>query len=504
MTKLALLSVFDKAGITELAARLVESDWTLLSSGGTAAAIAAAGLPVTDVADHTGSPIMLGHRVVTLHPKVHGGILADRNNPEHRTDLDQHGITPIDLVVVNLYPFNADPGIELIDIGGPTMVRAAAKNHEFVGVVIDPGDYDDVADELTRGDLSAETKRKLARKAFAHTAAYDASIVSWLDDTDDAGDADDPLPDSIHLAADRVQDLRYGENPHQVGARFRFAGQHSWWDDATQHNGKALSYLNLLDTEAAWQLVHALGPDPTAVVIKHANPCGASSADDITSAYAQAHACDPISAFGGIVALNREVPAELAEQLVDVFTEVIVAPGFTSEAMEILVGKKNLRVIEALPPSSALLTMRSIDGGLLVQTTDRLLSSPADWTVATERTPTPEEMVDLQFAWSVAARVTSNTIVLVKGCQAVGIGAGQQNRRDAGRIAAEKASGRAAGGACASDAFFPFKDGLEAAIEAGCTAVIQPGGSVRDDEVIEAANEAGIAMVFTGERHFTH
>jgi phosphoribosylaminoimidazolecarboxamide formyltransferase/IMP cyclohydrolase len=504
MTKLALLSVYDKTGITDFAAQLVDAGWTLLSSGGTATAIAAAGLPVTDVADHTGSPIMLGHRVVTLHPKVHGGILADRNNPEHQADLETHAIDPIDLVVVNLYPFNAEPGIEMIDIGGPTMVRAAAKNHEFVGVVVDPNDYREVGAEIGDGDLSAETRRRLARKAFAHTAAYDASIVSWLDDTDDLSDADDPLPDSIHLAADRVQNLRYGENPHQVGARFRFAGQQSWWDDAVQHNGKALSYLNLLDTEAAWQLVYSLGAEPTAVVIKHANPCGAAAADDIVTAYARAHACDPVSAFGGIVALNREVSVEVAEQLIEVFTEVVVAPGFASGAKELLSTKKNLRVIEAMPPSSSLLTMRSIDGGLLVQTTDRLLSEPKDWTVATTRAPSPEEMADLAFAWSVAARVTSNTIVLAKDRQSVGIGAGQQNRRDAGRIAAEKADGRAVGGACASDAFFPFKDGLEAAIEAGCTAVVQPGGSVRDDEVIEAANAAGLAMVFTGERHFTH
>ena len=500
----ALLSVFDKSGITDLAGALVDAGWELLSSGGTARVIAEAGLPVTDVADHTGSPIMLGHRVVTLHPKVHGGILADRDDPEHQADLETHGIDPIDLVVVNLYPFNAEPGIEMIDIGGPTMVRAAAKNHAHVGVVVDPSDYAAVAAEIGAGGLSAATRRRLARKAFAHTAAYDASIVSWLDDTDEASDATDPLPDSLHLAADRVQDLRYGENPHQVGARYRFTGQHSWWDDATQHNGKELSFLNLYDTEAAWQLVHALGGEPTAVVIKHANPCGAATHTDIAEAYRRAHACDPVSAFGGIVAVNREVPAELATALAEVFTEVIVAPGYTSEAMEILSAKKNLRVLEAMPPSSALLEMRSIDGGLLVQTTDRLLAQSADWTVATDRAPTDQERADLAFAWSVAARVSSNTIVLAKDGQAFGIGAGQQNRRDAGRIAAGKADGRAAGGACASDAFFPFKDGLEAAIDAGCTAVVQPGGSVRDDEVIAAANEAGIAMLFTGERHFKH
>ena len=346
----------------------------------------------------------------------------------------------------------------------------------------------------------------MARKAFAHTAAYDAAIVSWLDESD-GEQTNDPLPTSLHLAADRVQDLRYGENPHQVGARYRFTGQQSWWDGAVQHHGKAMSYLNLLDTEAAWQLVHAIGTsdgDPTAVVIKHANPCGAATSSDITSAYVRAHECDSVSAFGGIVALDREVPQELAERLSEVFTEVIVAPSFSAGAMEVLTAKKNLRIIEAPSPSSSALTMRSIDGGLLVQTVDELISGPNDWNVASDRPPTADEMIDLEFAWKVAARVTSNTIVLAKDRQAVGIGAGQQNRRDAGRIAAEKADGRAAGGACASDAFFPFKDGLEAAIGAGCTAVIQPGGSIRDDEVIAAANEAGIAMVFTGERHFTH
>ena len=507
MAKLALLSVFNKVGITDLAKSLVDAGWTLLSSGGTAAAISDAGLPVTDVADHTGSPIMLGHRVVTLHPKVHGGILADRENPEHQADLEAHDIEPIDLVVVNLYPFTEEPGIEMIDIGGPTMVRAAAKNHEYVGVVVDPDDYSAIAAEIADGGLSADTKRRLARKAFAHTAAYDASIVSWLDEPDDADEPDearDPLPDSIHIAADRVQDLRYGENPHQVGARYRFAGEKSWWDDAIQHNGKELSYLNLLDTEAAWQLVHSLGSDPTAVVIKHANPCGAASSNDIVDAYTKAHQCDSVSAFGGIVATNQKVPVELAEQLLEVFTEVIVAPSFSDGAMELLKTKKNLRVIEGSSPTPTALTMRSIDGGLLVQTVDQLIAQPADWAVATERAPTAEEMADLEFAWQIAANVTSNTIVLAKDRQAVGIGAGQQNRRDAGRIAAEKAAGRAAGGVCASDAFFPFKDGLEAAIDAGCTAVIQPGGSIRDDEVIAAANEAGIAMVFTGERHFVH
>ncbi|MDH3704824.1 MAG: bifunctional phosphoribosylaminoimidazolecarboxamide formyltransferase/IMP cyclohydrolase [Acidimicrobiia bacterium] len=502
----ALLSVYDKTGVVELARGLADLGWDLVSSGGTAAAIADAGIEVTDVADYTGSPIMLGHRVVTLHPRIHGGILADRDDPEHRADLETHGIDPIDLVVGNLYPFSSDPGIELIDIGGPTMVRAAAKNHAHVGVVVDPADYEVVLAELrAHGSLGQATRRRLARAAFAHTAAYDAAIVSWFDDTDDETDADDPLPDSLHLALDRVQDLRYGENPHQVGARYRFAGGRGWWDDAVQHGGKALSYLNLYDTEAAHRLVYSLGTEPTAVVIKHANPCGAAVAADITTAYRQAHEGDPVSAFGGIVALNRPVPESVAEALSEVFTEVIVAPAYEPEALATLLQKKkNLRVLEAPPPSSPLLEVRTIDGGLLVQTSDRIGAGRDDWHVATNRAPTDDEWVDLELAWRLAARVSSNCIVMVKDGQAVGIGAGQQNRRDAGRIAADKSDGRAKGGACASDAFFPFRDGLDAAAEAGCSAVIQPGGSVRDQEVIDAADEYGMAMVFTGERHFKH
>jgi phosphoribosylaminoimidazolecarboxamide formyltransferase / IMP cyclohydrolase len=501
----ALLSVFDKTGIVDLAEGLHALGWELVSSGGTARTIAEAGVPVVDVADFTGSPIMLGHRVVTLHPRIHGGILADRDDPAHQADLETHGIDPIDLVVGNLYPFSAQPGIEMIDIGGPTMVRAAAKNHAHVGVVVDPADYDVVLVELQNaGHLSAGTRRMLARKAFAHTAAYDAAIVGWLDDTDEVSDADDPLPDSLHLALERVQDLRYGENPHQVGARYRFAEGGGWWDLATQHHGKAMSYLNLYDTEAAWRLVHSVGTDPTVAVIKHANPCGVAAHDDVVEAYRRAHACDPVSAFGGIVAVNREVPVELADALADVFTEVIVAPSFTDAALAKLTEKKNIRIIEAPMPSFPLLDMRSIDGGLLVQTRDRVSLDRALWTIATERPPTDAEWADLEFAWQVVALVSSNTIVLAKDRQALGIGAGQQNRRDAGILAATKADGRAAGGVCASDAFFPFRDGLDAAIDAGCTAVIQPGGSVRDDEVIAAADEAGIAMVFTGERHFKH
>ncbi len=512
--KRALLSVYDKTGVVGLARGLSELGWQLISSGGTARAIGEAGIAVTDVAEYTGSPIMLGHRVVTLHPRIHGGLLADRNDPEHRADLETHGIDPIDLVVGNLYPFQsnvddfehgAQRREELIDIGGPTMVRAAAKNHEFVGVVVDPADYPTVLEELRAdGELSTATRRRLARNAFAHTAAYDASVVSWFDDTDEASDRTDPLPDSLHLALDRVADLRYGENPHQTGARYRFAQQEGWWDRATQHGGKAMSYLNVFDTEAAHQLVYALGTEPTAVVIKHANPCGAAVAGDLTEAYRLAHEGDPISAFGGIVAVNGELPLALAEALSGVFTEVVVAPSYEPAALAKLLEKKNLRVIESPPPGSPLLDIRTVDGGFLVQTADRVVVDREAWQVATDRSPTEAEWIDLEFAWRLAARVSSNCIVMVKDGQAVGIGAGQQNRRDAGRIAADKADGRAVGGACASDAFFPFRDGLDAAASAGCTAVVQPGGSVRDDEVIAAANEHGMAMVFTGERHFKH
>jgi phosphoribosylaminoimidazolecarboxamide formyltransferase/IMP cyclohydrolase len=501
--------VYDKTGVVDLAKGLVDLGWELVSSGGTATAIAEAGLPVVEVATVTEAPEMLGGRVKTLHPKIHGGILADRSNPEHLADLKARDITPIDLVVANLYPFTSDPGIELIDIGGPTMVRAAAKNHAHVGIVVDPSAYPEILAELHRhGSLTDPTRRRLARTAFAHTAAYDAAIVAWLDEDPEVAAAvaaeESALPDHLHLAADKVQELRYGENPHQVGARYRLAGERSWWDDATQHGGKALSYLNLYDAEAAWRLVHELGDGPAAVVIKHANPCGAAVDDDLTTAYTRAHECDLVSAFGGIVAVNRPLPVALAEALAPVFTEVVIAPGYEDGALDVLTAKKNLRVLEARPPSPLGLQLRSIDGGLLVQTPDGVTVDRSTWTVVTERQPSDDEWRDLELAWRLVARVGSNAIVLVKDGQAVGIGAGQQNRRDAGRIAADKADGRAKGGAYASDAFFPFPDGLDGAVDAGATLVIQPGGSIRDDEVIAAANEQGLAMVLTGERHFKH
>ena len=503
--KRALLSVHDKTGIADLARGLVEAGWELVSSGGTASVLADEGVPVVEVGEVTGAPEILGGRVKTLHPAIHGGILADRSDPGHLASLEARGIVPIDLVVGNLYPFTSDPGIELIDIGGPTMVRAAAKNHAHVGVVVDPADYRTVLDELRAvGSLSDATRRRLARSAFAHTAAYDAAIVAWFDEDPSSDHANALLKPSLHLALDRVHDLRYGENPHQAGARYRAAGSSGWWDTAVVHGGKAMSYLNLFDTEAAWRLVHRLGDEPCAVVVKHANPCGAAVGSDIADAYLSAHRCDPVSAFGGVVAVNRPVTLAMAEALSEVFTEVVVAPAYEPDALALLGERKNLRVLEAGPPGWPELDVRGIDGGLLVQTADDLVAQPSVWRVVTEREPTGSEWADLEFAWRVVARVNSNAIVLVKNRCAVGIGAGQQNRRDAGRIAAEKAAGRAVDGACASDAFFPFRDGLDAVADAGVTAVVQPGGSLRDGEVVAAADAHGMAMVFTDERHFRH
>jgi phosphoribosylaminoimidazolecarboxamide formyltransferase/IMP cyclohydrolase len=497
----ALLSVFDKTGIVDLAAALHAAGWRIVSSGGTAKVVAEAGVPVTDLVELTGLPAILDHRVVTLHPKVHGGLLADPANPEHQADMAEHDIEAIDLVVVNLYPFTSNPSIELIDIGGPAMVRAAAKNHAHVGVVVNPADYALVQEEVAdTGVLSAATRRRLARDAFATIAAYDAAIANWFDAQSDEPEA---LPTGLHLSMELAQSLRYGENPHQQGARYRIAGATSWWDTAMQHNGKELSFLNLYDTKAAWKLVHRFD-EPACVIVKHANPCGVAVAADAVEAYVRANACDPVSAFGGIVALNRPVTAALAEALAPVFTEVVVAPSFEPDALEVFAKKPNLRVLSASAPVVGPLDMRSIDGGLLVQHTDVVNTDTSTWRVVTDAQPTAQQWADLVFAWQVCAAVSSNAIVYVKDGQAFGIGAGQQNRVDSAGIAARRADGRAAGGACASDAFFPFRDGLDAAATAGVTAVVQPGGSVRDDEVIAAANEHGITMVFTGERHFRH
>ncbi|MCY3924028.1 MAG: bifunctional phosphoribosylaminoimidazolecarboxamide formyltransferase/IMP cyclohydrolase [bacterium] len=571
----ALISVSDRSGAAELATRLVALGWEIISSGGTAAALRDGGVAVTEVAEVTGAPEMLDGRVKTLHPVVHGGILADRCRPEHLADLAAAGGAPIDLVVCNLYPFGSAPSVEMIDIGGPAMVRAAAKNHAHVGVVVDPADYGTVVEELeATGALGDTLRRHLARKAFAHCSDYDAAIVAWLDAdappggavvgaaadggaahdasagggaagsglADQAVPATTALPESLVLHLRRAEVLRYGENPGQAGARYRRAGTASWWDTASQLGGKQMSYLNVFDADAAWRLVYALGPDPAAVVVKHANPCGAAAHDDIAEAYRRAHACDPTSAFGGVVALNRPLSGEAAASLAEVFCEVVVAPGYDPDALDRLGAKPNLRILLAAAPEMPVLHIRSLGDTFLLQTPPRLerwegpaapagaetgpsgsdprgvaspqtgdrdggvgaLDGARGWEVVTERWPTAGEWRDLAFAWRVVAAVSSNAIVVAKDRCAVGIGAGQQNRRDAGRIAAAKAGERGRGGAYASDAFFPFADGLDGALEAGCTAVVQPGGSLRDAEVIEAADRHGLAVVFTGRRAFRH
>jgi phosphoribosylaminoimidazolecarboxamide formyltransferase/IMP cyclohydrolase len=498
----ALLSVYDKTGLEAFAGGLVALGYELVASGGTARALAEAGIPHLEVEAVTGAPEMLGGRVKTLHPRIHGGILADRTKPDHVAAIEEQGIEPIDLVVCNLYPFRAEPSIEMIDIGGPTMVRAAAKNHAHVGVVVDPADYGEVLDELRRdGGLSEAARRRLARAAFAHTAAYDAAIVGWFDDGDG-----NLLPPTLHLSLERAQDLRYGENPHQDGARYREIGGRSFWDDIVQHSGLALSYLNLYDTDAAWRLVHDLGDGPAAAIIKHANPCGAAVAADLASAYTLAYEADEKSAFGGIVALNRPVDEATAEAMVAAAqADVIIAPAWEPGTIDKLVARrKNTRLLEAPAPSNDRLHLRQITGGLLVEEPHHYAASRPDWQVVTERQPTEDEWRDAELAWRLCGHVKSNAVVLVAGGQAVGVGAGQQSRVDAGEIATRKAAGRAKGGASATDAFYPFRDGLDAAAAAGVAVVIQPGGALRDDELIAAADEHGLAMIFTGERHFFH
>ncbi|MEX1008943.1 MAG: bifunctional phosphoribosylaminoimidazolecarboxamide formyltransferase/IMP cyclohydrolase [Acidimicrobiia bacterium] len=497
----ALLSVWDKTGLVDFARGLHELGWELVGSSSTARAIDEAGIPVMHLADVTGFPEMLDHRVVTLHPKVHGGILADRGKASHVADLEQYDIAPFDMVVSNLYPFRESPDIETIDIGGPAMTRAAAKNHAWVAIVTDPAQYPDVLAELReQGALSNGTRRALALEAFARTAAYDAAIVAWLQ-------RDDALPEHLVLALDRTGEaLRYGENPHQQAARYRTAGTTSWWDGVVQHSGLALSYLNLYDADAAWNIAHDLGAQPTCAIIKHANPCGVAVADDIATAYHRALECDERSAFGGIVALNRPIDAATAERMVaGPQADVVIAPGYAEGTLEALRKKRrNTRLLVAPPPEPPALDIRQISGGFLVQTPHEFIAARDDWRVVTKRAPTEAEWRDAALAWRICGHVKSNAIVLVKDGQAVGIGAGQQNRVQSGEIAAEKAAGRAAGGACASDAFYPFPDGVEAAAAAGVAVVVQPGGSVGDEKVIEKADELRLAMVFTGERHFLH
>ena len=504
----ALLSVYDKSGVVGLARGLAEAGWDLVASRSTHAALTGAGLAVTEVADITGFPPILGHRVVTLHPKIHGGLLADRSDPEHVAEMEEYGIEPFDLVVSNLYPFSVDPGIELIDIGGPTLVRAAAKNFAHVGVVVDPHDYGPVLDEIrAEGGLSEATRRRLAAKAFAVITAYDAEIARWMASS---VEEEAELPASQHLTYWKAPlDLRYGENPHQRAALYRADGAEPWWTEMIQHGGLALSYLNLYDADAAWLIAHDLAArfdQPAAVIVKHANPCGAAVAGTLAEAYQRAFECDERSAFGGIVAVTEEIDAATVERMVAAAqADLVIAPSYAPGSLEALQAKrKNTRLLEAPAPTPDHWHLRPVTGGLLVQDQHGFVADRSDWRVVTERQPTDAEWADADLAWRVCGWVKSNAIVLAKDGVAWGIGAGQQNRVESGELAAAKAAGRAAGGACASDAFYPFPDGIEAAADAGVAVVIQPGGSVRDDVNIARADELGLAMVFTGERHFFH
>ncbi|MEX2655537.1 MAG: bifunctional phosphoribosylaminoimidazolecarboxamide formyltransferase/IMP cyclohydrolase [Acidimicrobiia bacterium] len=504
----ALVSVSDKQGLIPFVSRLVAAGVEVVSSGGTARALEEAGLPVVSVEEVTGSPEMLGGRVKTLHPSIHGGILADVGQADHVADLDAHGIRPFQLVVSNLYPFRqtvASPGvsrseiIEQIDIGGPAMVRAAAKNHAWVGIVTSPSQYEAVAAAVEAGGLDEALRERLAREAFFHTASYDAAIVNWLEDGGD-------LPEHRVLALERTDVLRYGENPHQRGARYREAHTTSWWDGVTQLQGLPLSYLNLFDASAAWEMAYDLASPGThaVVIVKHANPCGAAVGGDQAATYQRAFECDSRSAFGGIVAFSARVSLDTAARMAEAAqADVVIAPGYEPGVIEQLAAKrKNTRVLEAPPPMEGVLHHRQIDGGWLVQDDYRFTTD--DWQVVTKRQPSAGEQADARFAWRVCGHTSSNAIVLAKDGVAWGIGAGQQNRVESGEIAVGKAAGRAAGGAMASDAFFPFPDGLDAAEASGVSVVVQPGGAMRDDDVIARADELGLAMMFTGERQFRH
>jgi phosphoribosylaminoimidazolecarboxamide formyltransferase/IMP cyclohydrolase len=520
----ALISVSDKSGLVEFARALAAEGVELISTGGTRKALADAGLPVLEVSEVTGFPEMMDGRVKTLHPKIHGGLLAIRDNADHAAAMRSHGIEPIDLLVVSLYPFEAtvakgadfETCIENIDIGGPAMIRAAAKNHAEVAVVIDPSDYAVVLAELRQhgGATTLALRRKLAAKAYARTGVYDAAISNWF-----ADQLADPAPAFRAIGGHLIEPLRYGENPHQSAAFYRTSDLRPGVATARQVQGKKLSYNNINDTDAAYECVAEFDPQRTAacVIVKHANPCGAAEGASLIEAYRKALACDPVSAFGGIVAVNRKLDAEAARAITDIFTEVIIAPEASEEAIAVVGAKKNLRLLiaDGLPdPRAAGMTAKSVAGGLLVQSRDNAVVDDMKLKVVTRRAPTNAELTDLAFAFRIAKHVKSNTIVYAKDRATVGIGAGQMSRIDAARIAARKAEDAAKaaglqapltkGSVVASDAFFPFADGLLAAVEAGATAVIQPGGSVRDDEVIKAADDHGIAMVFTGTRHFRH
>ncbi|WP_415234919.1 bifunctional phosphoribosylaminoimidazolecarboxamide formyltransferase/IMP cyclohydrolase [Sneathiella sp.] len=521
----ALISVSDKTGLVEFGQALAELNIEILSTGGSAKMLADAGIPVKEVAEHTKFPEMMDGRVKTLHPMIHGGILALRDNDDHVKAMNTHDIGPIDLVVVNLYPFEETVAkgsdfhtcIENIDIGGPAMIRSAAKNYGFVNVIVEASDYDHVVAELKANDgkTSIETRKKLAAKAYARTGAYDAAISNWY-----AEQLGEEFPDRLVLAGTRQQSLRYGENPHQSAAFYANSENRIGIATAMQVQGKELSYNNYNDTDAAFELVAEFDPavsGPACAIIKHANPCGVATGSTLSDAYKTAFACDTTSAFGGIIAVNQLLDEETAQEIVKIFTEVIIAPEATDEAKAIIAAKKNLRLLltGGLPdPQIGGRLVKSLAGGYLIQGRDNALTATPELKVVTKRAPTEQELADLKFAFTVAKHVKSNAIVYVRDGATVGIGAGQMSRVDSSKIAASKSleaaqnvgetEAWAKGSVVASDAFFPFADGLLAAAEAGATAVIQPGGSMRDDEVIAAADEAGLAMVFTGMRHFRH
>lgn len=518
----ALISVSDKDGIVDFAEKLAAQGVELVSTGGTAKLLGDAGLACRDVAELTGFPEMMDGRVKTLHPNVHGGLLAIRDNDDHRAAMEAHGIGQIDLLVVNLYPFEATVAgggdyaacVENIDIGGPAMIRAAAKNHNDVAVLVDAQDYDAILEALKTGGTDLALRKRLAQKAYARTAAYDAAISNWM-----AGTLDIDMPPYRAFGGKLNEALRYGENPHQQAGFYIGDAPRIGVATATQIQGKALSYNNINDTDAAFELVAEFDPTEKAAcaIIKHANPCGVATGDSLADAFQKALTCDPVSAFGGIIAMNRKLDAATAEAITAIFTEVIIAPDADEAARNVIAAKKNLRLLltGGLPdPQAGGLSVRNVAGGYLVQNRDNGHVGAGDLTCVTKRQPSAQEMADLRFAWTVAKHVKSNAIVYAKDGATVGVGAGQMSRLDSSRIAARKsqdaadASGAgealAIGSVVASDAFFPFADGLLSAAEAGATAVIQPGGSIRDDEVIAAADEAGLAMLFTGMRHFRH
>ncbi|TDQ45017.1 bifunctional phosphoribosylaminoimidazolecarboxamide formyltransferase/IMP cyclohydrolase [Actinorugispora endophytica] len=515
----ALISVYDKTGLEALAVGLAEAGVEIVSTGSTAARLTAAGVPVIPVEQVTGFPECFEGRVKTLHPNVHAGLLADRTKAEHRAQLDELGIAPFDLVVVNLYPFvdtvasGASPEecIEKIDIGGPAMVRASAKNHPSVAVVVDPARYDEVLEAVRGGGFTLTQRKRLAAAAFAHTASYDTAVASWFASAyapDDVA-AETGWPDFAAATYERAATLRYGENPHQGAALYR-SGDPTGGPGlagAEQLHGKAMSYNNYVDGDAALRAAYDFA-DPCVAIIKHANPCGIAVGADIAEAHRKAHACDPVSAYGGVIATNRPVDGAMAEQVAEVFTEVVVAPGFTPEAVETLTRKKNIRLLTvSAPDRSARPEIRQISGGVLLQTTDLVDASgdgPAEWELRAGAAADEAMLADLEFAWRAVRAVKSNAILLAADRATVGVGMGQVNRVDSARLAVSRAGARVKGSVAASDAFFPFADGLEVLTEAGVRAIVQPGGSVRDEEVVAAAERAGVTLYFTGTRHFFH